>query len=143
MKNKFKPVKVEQIYKTSIDKVWKAITEIDQMRLWFFKDIAEFRPETGFRTEFNVRVKEKDFLHQWELMEVIPFKKITYNWKYKGYSGDSIVNFELIDLNKKTLLQLTHTVIENFPNNIEEFSRKSCTAGWNYFIKESLKEFLA
>jgi hypothetical protein len=37
---------------------------------------------------------------------------------------------------------LTHSVKEDFPDNIPEFSREIGLQGWTYFIKESLTDFL-
>ena len=68
---------------------------------------------------------------------------ITYNWKYEGYPGDSFVVFELFEQNNSTKLRLTHNVQESFPQNVPEFSREMCVEGWTFFIKESLKEYLA
>ena len=69
-------------------------------------------------------------------------KKISYDWRYDGYSGSSIVVFELIEEGNWTKLRLTYTVVENFPDNIPEFTRESGIEGWNYFIKQSLKQYL-
>jgi len=38
---------------------------------------------------------------------------------------------------------LTCEVVEDFDDNIEEFKRESGIEGWNYFIKNRLKEFLS
>jgi len=72
----------------------------------------------------------------------VPKQKITYNWKYKEYPGDSFVTFQLINDKNCVKLKLTTEVIENFPDDIPEFKRESCIGGWNYYIKERLKEFL-
>jgi hypothetical protein len=69
-------------------------------------------------------------------------QKITYNWKYDGYVGNSFVTFELVEQNNLTTLKLTHDVTESFPDDISEFTRDSCIGGWNYFIKKRLKEYL-
>ena len=53
-----------------------------------------------------------------------------------------IVAFELFEEDDSTRLNLTHRVTESFPDDIPEFKRESGLAGWNYFIKTSLKEFL-
>lgn len=42
------PIIVEQTFNTTIDSVWKAITEIKQMRQWYFENIPTFKPEVGF-----------------------------------------------------------------------------------------------
>ncbi len=49
------------------------------------------------------------------------------------------VNFVQIELYPNLLFFMA---VEKFPDNIPEFKRESDVAGWNYFIKDSLKEFL-
>ncbi len=137
-----KPVIVEQIFNSSVSEVWEAITNLDQMKQWFFENIEAFKPDIGFETKFNVQTENRNFTHLWKLTDVIPFKKITYNWKYEGYPGDSFVTFELFEQNDHTMLRLTHEVVESFPDDIPEFTRQSGLDGWNYFIKKRLKEYI-
>ncbi|UCG53344.1 MAG: SRPBCC domain-containing protein [Candidatus Latescibacterota bacterium] len=136
------PIIVEQTFNRSIDTVWNSITEIDQMRRWFFENIPSFKPEVGFETQFNVRSQGRDFLHVWKVTEVVPLKMIKYDWRYDGYPGDSYVVFELFEQNNQTKLKMTHQVKESFPEDIPEFSRESCIEGWTFFVKKRLKEFL-
>lgn len=142
MKEDVEPIIVEQTFNTAIDTVWRSITEIDRMRQWYFKNIPSFKPEVGFETQFNVRSQGRDFLHMWKVIEVVPTKKIVYNWRYGGYPGNSFVVFELFKHNNFTRLKLTHEVQESFPDDIPEFSRESCIGGWKFFIRKSLKEHL-
>ena len=142
MRNIDKPIIVDQTFNTSIDTVWKSITEIDQMRQWYFENIPSFKPEVGFETQFNLQSQERNFLHMWKVTEVVPKKMITYNWKYENYPGNSFVVFELFKENNMTKLRLTHQVLESFPEDIPEFLRESGVEGWTFFIKKSLKEFL-
>jgi uncharacterized protein YndB with AHSA1/START domain len=109
---------------------------------WFFENIPSFKPEVGFEIQFNVKSQDRNFLHKWKVTEVEPLKKISYNWKYEDYPGDSFVVFELFNENNKTKLMLKHQVTESFPQDIPEFLRESGLAGWSYFLKERLKEFL-
>lgn len=138
-----KPVIVEITTNATIEKVWSAITALEQMTQWFFKNIETFEPNVGFKTQFVVQVEERKFTHLWAITEVIPNKKITYNWQYKEYDGDSFVTFDLSKKDTGVQLKLTHTVTADFTNDIPEFSRESCLAGWNYFIGEQLKGYLA
>ena len=142
MKKNEEPIIIEQTFNTSIDAVWKTITDIDQMRKWYFENIPSFKPEVGFETRFNVQTQDRDFMHLWKVTEVVPLKKLAYNWKYESISGDSFVNFELFEENKMTKLILTHQVLEDFPDDIPEFKRESGVEGWTFFINKSLKEFL-
>lgn len=65
------------------------------MRQWYFKNIPSFKPEVGFETRFNVQSQDRNFHHIWKVVEVVPLKKIAYNWKYEGYPGNSLAVFEL------------------------------------------------
>ncbi len=142
MKTSDEPIIVEQIFNTSIHEVWDAITKLEQMKQWFFPNITSFRPEVGFETQFVVQNEDRKFTHLWKLIEAIPYKKIAYNWKYEEYTGDSLVTFELIEVENQVKLRLTHKVVESFPDNIPEFYRESGVQSWNYFIGKSLKEYL-
>lgn len=134
---------VEQEFDVSIITLWDAITRVDQMTQWFFKDIPDFRAEVGFNTRFNVRTPNREFMHLWTITEVVPGQKIVYNWNYEGYDGDTFVTFELFEDGSRTRLVLNCEVVEDFDDSIEEFKYESGLAGWNYFIKESLKAYLS
>nr|WP_321223248.1 SRPBCC domain-containing protein [uncultured Psychroserpens sp.] len=142
MKTTDAPIIVEAIFEHSIERVWNAITQVKEMRIWFFDNIPAFEPKVGFKTMFNVSTKDRDFLHIWEIIQVIPKQKIVYHWAYEGYKGNAFVTFELVEQNFQTKLILTNLVIEDFPDDIPDFEWKSCQAGWNYFIKNSLATHL-
>ena len=143
MKKNEPPIIIEQTYNTSVESVWDAITKDDQMQQWFFENIPSFKAQVGFKTQFKVQTEDRSFLHLWEVIEVEPLKKIAYNWKYDGYSGDSFVEIELFDEPNGTRLKLSHHILEDFQDDIPEFKRESGIAGRTYFIKERLKDFLA
>ena len=138
-----KPVIIEQHFNRSVNDVWSAITQIDHMTQWFFENIPTFEAKVGFETSFNVNANGVDYLHLWKITEVIPQKKITYSWKYRDFKGDGVVIFELFEETDQTLLKLTNHGLETFPDDIPEFTRESCEAGWNYFINQRLKEYLS
>jgi uncharacterized protein YndB with AHSA1/START domain len=142
MKKTDEPIVIEQNFEVSVGELWNAITELNQMTQWFFENIEAFVPKVGFETRFVIENEGRIFPHLWKITEVIPQRKIAYNWKYEGYTGDSFVTFELFEQGKNTNLKLVHTITEDFSSNIPEFARDSCIGGWNYFIKQRLKEYL-
>lgn len=142
MKKTDPPVIVEETFDVSPAVLWAAVTEPRQMRLWFFENIESFEPRTEFETRFVVENDGRKFVHLWKITKVEPLKKITYNWKYEGYPGDSFVTFEISEQGQKTRLKLVHTFTEDFPEGIPEFTRESCFGGWRYFINESLRGYL-
>jgi len=141
MKKK-RPVIVEEVLKQRATEVWNAITELEHMQHWFFENIPDFKAEVGFKTSFVVQSGQQDFIHLWEITEVVPLKRIVYKWCYEGYSGESFVIFELKDMGDVTRLKVSHLGLESFPDHIPEFTRESCQGGWNYFIKDQLKAYL-
>jgi len=133
---------IEQILNTSIKEVWNAITRLEEMKQWFFNNIPEFKPEVGFKVSFPVISRNIVFTHAWEILEVEGNKKIKYKWAYEEYEGEGFVTFELFERGSQTLLRLTNEGLESFPQDIAEFERDSCQAGWDYFIKGTLKNYL-
>lgn len=76
------------------------------------------------------------------MTEVVPIKKIEYNWKFESYPGDSFVAFELREQGSQTILTVTVHVVESFPGNAPEFTRESAVGGWEYFINQRITEYL-
>ena len=137
------PVIVEQQFSVSKVHLWKAITEVHEMREWFFSEIPSFEARIGFTTSFKLTVEDRVFPHVWVITEVKPLEKIVYHWSYDGYDGVGTVIFELIENESGVNLRLTNTVQENFQEGIPEFNRESCQGGWEYFIQNQLKAYMA
>jgi uncharacterized protein YndB with AHSA1/START domain len=133
---------VEETFDSPIESVWNSLTEINEMHKWYFDNIPNFKPEVGFKTQFNIKSEERNFLHQWEVTDVVPFKKLKYSWEFEGYNGKSTAEFELSKEGNLTKLKLSVDVLEDFPDDIPEFRRESCIGGWYYFIHERLKNYL-
>ena len=131
---------VERTLNAPVAKVWRALTDVDRMRQWYF-DLKEFKPEVGFEFEFVVEHEGNRYHHLCRITEVIPEKKIAYNWRYKGEPGDSLVTFELFADGEKTRVKVTHTGIETFPKT-PAYARKNFEAGWTAIIGSELKQFL-
>jgi len=134
------PFVIERTYNAPVQKVWKAITDRDQMKQWYFT-FEEFKPEVGFEFEFEGGPDDRKYLHKCKIIEVIVNKKLTYSWRYDGYEGNSFVTFELFDEGDKTRLKLTHEGLETFPPN-KDFAKENFAGGWTHIIGTSLKEFV-
>jgi len=81
------PFVIERTYDAPIAKVWKAITDKDQMKQWYF-DIPDFKPEVGFEFQFYGEGGGVKYLHRCKITEAIPGKRLAYTWRYEGYAGD-------------------------------------------------------
>ena len=133
------PIVVEQTFNKRPKEIWEAITDVKKMRQWYFENIPSFIPELGFETKFIVKAAGRDFLHFWKVINV---NSISYNWSYEGIEGNSIIIFDIHENNEFTKLVVTHTITDNFPDDMEEFSHQTGLAGWKYFINERLPDFL-
>jgi len=135
------PFTIERTYDAPVEKVWKAITDKDQIKQWSF-DIKAFKPEVGFEFQFYGGTVEKQYLHLCKVLEVVKFKKLKYTWRYDGYEGNSIVTFDLFAEGKKTRVRLTHEGLESFPKSNPDFAEKNFQEGWLSIIGTTLKEFV-
>jgi uncharacterized protein YndB with AHSA1/START domain len=139
--DKSKPVVVENLLDATPEVVWKAITDKNHMKEWYF-DLEEFVPEVGFKFQFTSPGKEgRIFNHLCEVTEVVPLKKITCSWSYEGHEGISYVTFELVAMSDKTKVILTHSGLDSFPD-IAAFAPENYIEGWSALIGKLLKEYV-
>lgn len=137
------PIIVEKVYPVAASKVWKALTDKNQMKEWYF-DIEDFQLKESAEFNFTVSFEGKEFHHHCVIKEIIPEKKFVHTWSYPDMSkGDSVVTWELEPVDKGTKLTLTHRGIETFAGTGEEFNRESFEDGWEEILGTYLKDFLA
>src|SRR5690242_10226410 len=122
------PLVIERTFDAAPASVWKAITDADAMRRWYF-DLPQFKPEVGFEFEFIVEHEGNRFHHLCRVTEVVAPRKIAYTWRYAGHKGDSLVTFELFPEGDKTRVRLTHEGLETFPD-LPPFARTNFVDGW-------------
>jgi uncharacterized protein YndB with AHSA1/START domain len=136
-----KPIVMEKILNHSKEKVWRALTDKDQMKQWYF-DLSDFKPQVGFEFQFPGQGhKGEKYIHRCVVTEVVLFKRLQYSWAYEGHPGYSIVTFELFDEGTKTKIRLTHEGIETFPKN-PDFAKESFNGGWTELITVLLPQYL-
>ncbi len=133
------PLVIERTLNAPVARVWKALTDVDEMRSWYF-DLKEFKPGPGFEFEFTVEHEGMKYHHLCKVTEAIPPKRIAYTWRYEGHAGDSLVTFELSADGNKTKLRLIHEGLETFPKT-PAFARKNFEAGWTAIASE-LQQFV-
>ena len=133
---------IERTYPVTINRVWKAITNGDEMKLWYF-DLPDFKPEVGYEFQFmGGPAEDRQYKHLCKIKEVITGRKLTHSWRYEGYKGNTLVTFELFDEGPKTRLKLTHEGLESFPSDNPDLAKANFAEGWTMIIGTSLKEYL-
>lgn len=136
------PITVQYKFSASAEKIWKALTDKNEMKSWYFT-IRDFEPELGKEFDFYESCDGGKYLHHGRILEIIPNKKLKHSWAYPELSDAvTTVTWELQPEDNGTVVTLTHDHIEGFDALGETFSRASFTEGWNSIIGQSLKEYL-
>ena len=138
--NTIEPLVIERTFNAPIAQVWKALTDADEMRHWYF-DLKEFKPQVGFEFQFVVEHEGNKYDHRCKVTEALPQKKLAYTWRYEGQPGDSLVTFELFAEGDETRLKLTHEGLETFPK-LPAYARENFIKGWTEILGSSLKDYL-
>lgn len=142
MKTTDEPIILTETYNAPASRVWRAITDVSEMRQWYIDNIPDFQAQVGFETKFLIVHEGRKFPHHWTVTQVDEGKRLAYDWVIEGYPGRSTSVWELMEAGGSTKLTLDCKVLEDFPGDIPEFKRESGVAGWTYFLKESLKRYL-
>ena len=133
---------VKQTFNTNPENIWKALTDKDAMKVWYF-NLSEFIAQPGFEFSFlGQGAKGEQYLHLCKVQDVIENKKLSYSWCYKDIEGKSVVSFQLQQDNEFTTVILTHEGLETFPKDNPDFAVESFNQGWTYILGTSLKNYI-
>lgn len=137
------PFVIETIYRTPVENVWKAITNSNEMKQWYF-DIPGFRAEPGFEFQFSSGPEEeRSYLHICQVTVCKPLSKLAFTWLYNHYEAVTLVTFELFEEpDGSTRFRLTHEGLESYPESDPDFSRDSFAEGWTWIVQTALKAYL-
>lgn len=128
-------IKKELVIKTSPSKVYKAITDPEQLSQWF-PDVASLEPKIGGKISFRFSQSStenitKNHTIKGEIIELEKNKKIVYTW---GYSDNSEFLFTRVSWNLEevgigmTKVTITHTGFT------DENMMKKYNDGWLWFM---------
>ena len=134
---------VEQDFHTSPEKFWKALTDADEMRQWYF-DIPDFELLVGSTFSFYEPGGENNYLHRCTITEIIPYQKFSHTWTHPNETKGITMVTWLLENNEKGIIKLkfSHEGIEQLADAGPAFARENYEAGWNEIIKTSLLKFL-
>jgi uncharacterized protein YndB with AHSA1/START domain len=97
--------------------VWEYLTDPELMALWLMR--SEFRPIVGHEFQFRTKpVADLNFdgVFYCKVLEVVPFKRLSYSWRFGPGDGrplnNSIVNWTLAEKDNGTELLLVHNGFE-------------------------------
>lgn len=109
-----KIIKHEFFFSHPIETVWEYLTKPELMEQWLMKN--DFQPTVGADFQFRTGpIPSLDFdgIFYCRVLEIIPFKKLSYSWKSGPGGGDitldSVVIWKLEPKDKGTNLLLEHS----------------------------------
>ncbi len=132
---------VSRPFNAPIEKVWKAISDRDTIKEWFF-DSSNFAAEVGCEFDFMGGPPEHQMKHLCKVLDVIPQQRLSYTWRFDGLVGDSVVTFELVPVADGTRLTFTHDGVPSFTPNGPGFTIAAFTPGWMHLFHNVLKSYL-
>jgi uncharacterized protein YndB with AHSA1/START domain len=136
-----KPVIKEVILDAPVSKLWKALTDKDELKHWCF-DMDAFKPSVGFGFQFYGENEGHKFLHLCKVLEIEVERKMKWLWTYKDVPGNTYVTFELFPQGNQTKLRLTHEGLETLPQD-KNYSKQNFVEGWNMILGELLPKYLS
>jgi len=142
MKDQLPSVTIVRRIRATPARVWAAITQPDQMMLWWGPDagptldvVADVRPGGRFSVVFRL-VNGEEHNPTGIYKEVVPERKPSFTWDLPGASEPiSLVTFLLEPFDGGTVVTLIH---EHLPNGAE---RESHEQGWRGLL-DKLPVFL-
>ena len=139
-----KDIKHTWFLEHSVETVWEYLTDEKLLSEWLMKN--NFKPIVGHRFQFHTKPVVKfgfDGNVYCEVLEVVPFKKLSYSWKGGPGEGkitlDSIVTWTLTPKKNGTELLLEHKGFKGLKNFMGYFFMN---IGWKKKVLTRLQQLL-
>ena len=121
--------------------IWQALTLKEEFKQWYF-DIPDFELSVGSTFDFYEPGDEKKYLHRCTLIEIIPYKKLSYTWTHPDYSkGVTTVTWLLEEKDGVTDVTLRHQGLNHIQDAGSQFAPENYQQGWDEILA-NLKKYL-
>jgi uncharacterized protein YndB with AHSA1/START domain len=134
-------IKLNWFYPYPPETIWECLTEPELLKQWSLSS-GEFRAEVGFKWMEARKPKPRlnwDGKMYFEVLEVIPFKKLSYSFKGGPREGvftlDTIVTWTLAPKGDGTELRLEHTGFRGMQMYFTSFMME---LGWKKHLSKKL-----
>ena len=135
-------VLISYSYSCSVERLWQAITDKAEMKLWYF-DIPDFKLKIGHEFEFYEPGDKKQYLHRCKILEIRPMEYLAYSWRHPEQSkGTSVLSWGLTAFENGCSLQLKHENLDQFADAGPVFDIENYRKGWEELISRNLKDHL-
>jgi uncharacterized protein YndB with AHSA1/START domain len=116
-----KTIKHQFFFPHPVETVWDYLTKSELMEQWLMRN--DFQPIVGLDFQFRTKpypALDFDGIVYCKVLEIVPFKKLSYSWKSGPGEGkitlDSIVIWKLEAKEKGTEVFLEHSGFEKIEN---------------------------
>ena len=132
----------EIVIDAPVEYVWRAVTEPDQIRLWFTEDV-DLTPEPGYdgSVTFNRRNEQPTLHVRVTVQDVQPARFFAYRWHHPdaaaAVEGNSLlVEFTLIPERDGTRLRVTETGLDSmsWPAEERDDYADQHNRGWSTYL---------
>jgi len=136
---------IERAYPVPLSRLWKALTEREELKRWYFDFPEEFQLIIGAEFDWYAGPPDgKQWLHRGKMLEIVAGKKILHTWEYPGYKGSSRVCWELRELDPdNSLVHFKQIFDVPFDPTEPELVHHNFVEGWTYILNTALVEYLA
>jgi uncharacterized protein YndB with AHSA1/START domain len=132
-------IKHSWFFKQSPQEVWEYLTKAELIAQWIMRN--DFEPVLGHNFQFRtnpIPSLDLDGIFDCKVLEIVPFKKLTYSWKGGPGNGvttlDTVAAWTLEPKDKGTELQLVHSGFNEA--NMSIFA--GMTKGWLQNIQKMI-----
>jgi len=130
-----KSIRHQFFFQHSPEVVWEYLTKADLIEQWLMK--SDFEPIIGYDFQFKSRPLPDlnfDGIIYCKVLEVVPFKKLSYSWKLGPGGGkitiDSLVEWTLNPKENGTRLLLEHSGFKETEDTSINTLYTMMDAGW-------------
>ena len=134
-------IKHKWFFSQAPQEVWEYLTKAELMEQWLMKN--DFYPAIGYQFQFRsnpIPSLEFDGIIYCTVLEMVPFKKLTYSWKSgpgnEQITLDSTVTWTLNPKDGGTELLLDHS---GFTNKVVEALYNAMEDGWQKNVQKIAK----
>lgn len=124
-------IKKEKIFKHSIDTIWNAITNAEELSSWFIK--TNFKAEKGFQYTFFATGEDDCTDIVGEVKSADPYT-LVYTWIVTNTNLETTVSWTLETVAEGTKLHLEHSGISNYEGSTAVEMFESFNGGWSNCI---------
>lgn len=131
-------------YEVPVDLLWQVITQKEHLKHWYFDFAEDWQLKVGASFEWLAGPPDgQQWQHKGEILEILEHKKLSHSWEYPGYSGTSVVTWELTAVDDThTRLDFCHYFKVPFDPTVPELGIENFVAGWNDILNTGLVEYL-